>query len=76
MALLVAPLSESMACPSMFANELDDAASVAVPAAELEAAACAAPADSAAPMDGMEGMAGIIASGLDVEDGLVGVGGV
>ena len=40
------------------------------------AAACAAPADSAAPTDGMEGMAGIIVSGLDVEDGLVGVGGV
>src|ERR1700722_13976527 len=75
-ALLVAPLSESIAWPSMFANEPDEAASVALPAAEDGAAACAAPRDWEAPMDGMEGMAGIIASGLDVEDGLVGIGGV
>src|ERR1700691_5896627 len=75
-ALSVAPLSESMAWPSMFSNEADEAPSVAVPAAEPDAAACVAPRGSEAPMEGMDGMAGIIGSGLDVEDGLVGVRGM
>ena len=74
--------SESMAFPKASENdvgsvpdEADEAAVVAVPDAVADGAACAAPALTAEPTLGMAGMAGIT-SGLDAQDGLVGVGSV